>query len=201
MSCASGSQSRTRSIITDNAHGGVGCPHDFQYQSCGTQKCPIEEIMASIPMHARPLMNCRNCRVYVCNPDDRAMYLVTRNAAAEVPATDSAADAVDTADASGGAPASDRDSFRAQGLAAVEWGVGIAGQIAQTGKFVNSIRPSEHPSYDARVDRGVANDLEGSLRGVGEARGHLQQAAHARATPQHPRDDAAARTMTQQHAR
>merc|ERR1719162_1382932 len=46
VSCASGSQSRTRSVVTDTKYNGKACPNDFGYQSCGTQSCPIDCVVS-----------------------------------------------------------------------------------------------------------------------------------------------------------
>jgi GAF domain-containing protein len=102
----------------------------------------LEDILAQIAGHARALLNCRRCRVFVCNPDEEALYFIHRHRDSTSQILGASTTHVDDG------------SFSSKGLVEIEWGVGIVGHIARSGEFVSSARPHEHPCYVPAVDRG-----------------------------------------------
>ena len=106
--------------------------------------------MTTLPPHMRALLNCRNCRIFITNVEERAIYLVGDDHANG--AADDDAPAVQGA--CGHGP-----------LRRVPWGTGIVGQVAQTGEFVAAARPREHPAFDAAVDRGTNGEEDSTQMG------------------------------------
>jgi len=109
---------------------------------------PAETVLRVLGQHARALLNCARCRVFLCNPKQKVLvYLDAKHRSEPLPRRSLLAD---LAFSTGNESMLHRVDC--------EWGKGIVGHVAMHGQpmCANCVRKDSH--FDAAIDSGTAED-------------------------------------------